>query len=64
MSSKSSLYRLNNPEIYEKEKKNNNQRNNERYKNDVEYRERIKRLALERYYNKIRPNKLKFNDDD
>jgi len=50
MPSIATLYRKNHPENYEKEKEHNKIRNNERYKNDPEYKERRRKYALDRYY--------------
>jgi hypothetical protein len=50
MPSNSTIYRLSHPENYQKEKENNKIRNNERYNNDPEYKERRRKYALERYY--------------
>lgn len=50
MSSYSSIYRLNHPEWREAEKIRNNNREKARYNNDPEYKERVKKNALIRYY--------------
>ena len=50
MSSYSTVYRREHPEFREKEKIINNEREKARYKNDPEYRERVKQRALNRYY--------------
>jgi len=50
MPSIATIYRQNHPESYEKEKENNKVRNNQRYQNDPDYKERKRKYALERYY--------------
>ena len=50
MSSYSTVYRKEHPEFREKEKIINNEREQARYNNDPEYRERVKQRALNRYY--------------
>ena len=44
------MYRREHPEFRAKEKITNNERENARYNNDPEYRERVKQRALNRYY--------------
>ena len=50
MSSYTTQYRRDHPEWREAEKLRNNEREKNRYNNDPEYREQIKKKALERYY--------------
>ena len=50
MSSYTTKYRREHPEWRETEKLRNNEREKNRYNNDPEYREQIKKKALERYY--------------
>ena len=50
MSSYTTKYRREHPELREAEKLRNNEREKNRYNNDPEYREQIKKKALERYY--------------
>lgn len=50
MSSYTTKYRREHPEWREAEKIRNNEREKNRYNNDPEYREQIKKKALERYY--------------
>jgi hypothetical protein len=50
MSSYASLYRLKHPEWREAEKVRNNDREKAKYNNDPEYKEKVKKNALARYY--------------
>jgi hypothetical protein len=50
MSSYTSIYRINHPEWREAEKVRNNNREKAKYNNDPEYKERVKKNALARYY--------------
>jgi hypothetical protein len=50
MSSNMTKYRREHPEYYEAEKKRDNERMKAKYANDPIRRERVKKIALERYY--------------
>jgi hypothetical protein len=50
MSSKASIYRRENPEYYQKEREKDKERVKILYHNNLEYREKTKQRALERYY--------------
>jgi len=50
MSSYTSQYRKDHPEWREAEKVRNNEREKKKYNNDPDYKEQVKRRALERYY--------------
>jgi hypothetical protein len=50
MSSYTSQYRKDHPEWREAEKIRNNEREKTKYNNDPEYKEQVKKRALERYY--------------
>jgi hypothetical protein len=52
MSSNSSQYRKDHPEWREAEKIRNNERRRKKYNNDPDYKEQVKKRALERYYRK------------
>ncbi len=57
MSSYSSQYRKDHPEWREAEKIRNNEREKNKYNNDPNYKEQVKKRALERYY-RIKEAKL------
>jgi hypothetical protein len=50
MSSYSTQYRKDHPEWREAEKIRNNEREEKKYNNDPDYKEQVKKRALERYY--------------
>jgi hypothetical protein len=50
MSSYTTQYRRDHPEWREAEKIRNNEREKSRYNNDPNYKEQVKKRALERYY--------------
>ena len=50
MSSYSTQYRRDHPEWREAEKNRNNELEKNRYNNDPDYKEQVKKRALERYY--------------
>ena len=50
MSSYTSQYRKDHPEWREAEKIRNNEREKNKYNNDPDYKEQVKKRALERYY--------------
>ena len=50
MSSYSTQYRRDHPEWREAEKIRNNEREKNKYNNDPDYKEQVKKRALERYY--------------
>lgn len=52
MTSKSTIYRRNNPEMYLKQQEAKKVMENNKYKNDPEFREKKKEQALLRYYQK------------
>jgi len=58
MTSYATLYRLNHPEYYEKEKIKDNERMKQKYANNPEYKEQVKKRALERYY-RLKQEKMK-----
>ena len=57
MSSYSTKYRKEHPEYYEKERVIDRERVKNIYKNNPEYREKVKQQALARYY-KIKEQKM------
>jgi hypothetical protein len=57
MSSYSTKYRKEHPEYYEKERVIDRERVKNIYKNNPEYREKVKQQALARYY-KIKEQKI------
>jgi hypothetical protein len=58
MSSSTTLYRINHPEYYEKEKIRDNERMKLKYSTNEEYREKVKKRALESYYKKKQQKQL------
>ena len=50
MSSYTTQYRRDHPEWREAEKIRNNEREKNKYNNDPDYKEQVKKRALERYY--------------
>ena len=50
MSSYTSQYRKDHPEWREAEKIRNNEREKKKYNNDPDYKEQVKKRALDRYY--------------
>ena len=50
MSSSATIYRKNHPEYYERERVKDNERVKKLYQDNTEYREKVKKQALDRYY--------------
>ncbi len=63
MSSKTTLYRRSNPEYYEEEKKKDAVRMKNKYANDPEYREYMKKYYKERYQ-RLKAEKLQTQLDN
>ena len=50
MSSSATIYRKNHPEYYERERVKDNERVKKLFQDNTEYREKVKKQALDRYY--------------
>jgi hypothetical protein len=64
MPSTSTIYRHNHPEYALKEKEQTRTRIVNKYNNDPEYRELLKKRALAYYYKKKQAKEIKYTNDD